>query len=115
MGGDSSRGACIGLIYKGKALICVVAGQRFLREVMRYLEEKSVKSCKNLFQMDGHQLQEFGLSEQSVAVREQGGDEDAAEEDAADELAGADGQCQEPERARDRVGIAENQRDDDAV
>lgn len=55
------------------------------------------------------------LPEQSVAVREQSGDEDAAEEDTADEFAGADGQCQEPECARDRVGIAENQRDDDAV
>ena len=55
------------------------------------------------------------LPEQSVAVREQSGDEDAAEEDTADELAGTDGQCQEPECARDRVGIAENQRDDDAV
>ena len=43
-------------------------------------------------------------------MREQGGDEDAAEEDAADEFAGADGQCQEPECARDRVGIAENLR-----
>ena len=48
-------------------------------------------------------------------MREQSGDEDAAEEDAADEFTGTDGQCQEPECARDRVGIAENQRDDDAV
>lgn len=48
-------------------------------------------------------------------MREQSGDENAAEEDTADEFAGADGQCQEPECARDRVGIAENQRDDDAV
>lgn len=56
-----------------------------------------------------------GLPEQLVAVREQSSDEDAAEEDAADEFTGADGQCQEPECARDRVGIAENQRDDDAV
>lgn len=48
-------------------------------------------------------------------MREQSGDEDAAEEDAADKFTGADGQCQEPECARDCVGIAENQRDDDAV
>lgn len=56
-----------------------------------------------------------GLPEQPLAVREQSGDKDAAEEDAADEFTGADGQRQEPERARDRVSIAENQRDDDAV
>lgn len=56
-----------------------------------------------------------GLPEQLLAVREQSSDEDTAEENAADEFTGADGQCQEPECARDRVGIAENQRDDDAV
>ena len=29
-GGDDSRGACIGMPYKEKALICGVAGQRFV-------------------------------------------------------------------------------------
>lgn len=82
---------------------------------MQLLEEKSVKSCKNLFRKDDIDRRCFGLSEQLLAVREQSGDEDAAEEDAADEFTGADGQCQEPECARDCVGIAENQRDDDAV
>ena len=81
---------------------------------MRHLEEKSAKSCKNLLQ-NGIDRRGFGLPEQLLAVREQGGDEDAAEEDAADEFTGTDGQCQEPECARNRVSIAENQRDDDAV
>ena len=81
-----------------------------IREVMRLLEEKSVKSCRNLFRKDGHRskmvpdyLNSWSRCGSRAAMRM---------------LPKRTQQMSSPAptvSARDRVGIAENQRDDDAV
>ena len=43
------------------------------------------------------------------------GNQNSTEDDAADDFAGADGESKEPECSGNGIGIAQNQRDNDAV
>ena len=43
------------------------------------------------------------------------GNQNSAEDDAADDFAGTNGESKEPERSGNGIGIAQNQRDNDAV
>ncbi len=56
-----------------------------------------------------------GGREQPSAVRQQDGNENAAENHAADQFSGTDRKGEKPESPGDGIGIAENERNDDAV